>query len=285
MQRIGRLCVAVLLLSAFMGFELSAEVTNVVAKVTPESFSGKCPTMFTFEAVVVSNSAGKVKVQWKRSDNAVSPVRTLIFREAGKQVLTTTWQLGKAGMEYEGWQALAVLSPNAMMSNKAVFRMKCDQELAVLTPVRGEIRRPVPVKECPDPAAIELRFSIVSRSSQFRARVRITGVVKNIGNKNFQSGPNQASAYLYEIPMGGTPILRAQQAIVNLATGASIELNYERDWDASSPNEGEFPPNYRLTIGLDPDIYMDGNTNNDDCSQENNNKERNGMEMNTLVRS
>ena len=61
---------------------------------------------------------------------------------------------------------------------------------------------------------------------------------------------------------GGTIV--AQKPITNLAPGASLTLSWERDWNSSSPSEGEFPNSYRLLISYDPDIYMDGNDNNDD---------------------
>jgi hypothetical protein len=48
---------------------------------------------------------------------------------------------------------------------------------------------------CPDPAAYDIRFQIVHRKDKFNGRVRITGIIKNIGNKKFypyfclRSGP------------------------------------------------------------------------------------------------
>ena len=61
-------------------------------------------------------------------------------------------------------------------------------------------------------------------------------------------------------------------------------LTYERDWNSSSPSEGEFPNSYRLLITYDPDIYQDANKANDDCNQGNNKKNRSGTEINDMFR-
>jgi hypothetical protein len=157
------------------------------------------------------------------------------------------------------------------------------------TVVRPGTLRPFP-RDCMDPAAVEIRFDIVRRYSQFRGRIRITGVVKNIGSKAFQSGPGQAKAYLYQLPpgvpcpnaTGGTVV--AEKGFTNLAPGAVITVSWERDWNSSSPSEGEFPNCYRLLISYDPDIYIDGNDNNDDCNQNNNKKDRSGTEINDMLK-
>jgi len=278
--------------------ELPAKVVEVKAGVSPATFKGKCPHTFTFTGFIKSDSAGIVKFQWKRSDGAIAPIKTLRFPKPGVKKVTTTWRLSAEGKR---WQALAILAPNKMVSNRAFFTLDCLKSVKVkpmrpvrpVKPVRQRVRpvkpvkpgvlKPRPVGGCMDPAANEIRFSIVRRISQFKARVRITGVIKNIGSKAFQSGPNQAKAYLYQVPLGGTPRTVAQREIRTLAPGASFNLVYERDWNSSSPSEGEFPPNFKLSILLDPDIYMDANENNDDCNQGNNNKERSGTEINTMV--
>lgn len=130
---------------------------------------------------------------------------------------------------------------------------------------------------CPDPAAFAINFQIVNRFSTFTGKVRITGVVKNVGSKAFSGGGGMA--YLYE---GNT--LRKTKSFSYIAPGATFSLFYERNWNASSPNEGEFPPKYKLVILYDPDILMDSNKNNDDCKITNNRKERSGSGINSLFR-
>ena len=46
----------------------------------------------------------------------------------------------------------------------------------------------------------------------------------------------------------------------------------------------EFPYSYRVSIGYDPDIFIDSNPNNDDCNMGNNSAEFGGMAINDLLR-
>ena len=369
--------------------DLAAKVIRVYAAVNPTSFSGKCPKVFTFTGKIAVDSPGVVKYKWIRSDNANAPVQSISFNKPGTQVVSTTWTLGAAGMTYNGWEAIQILSPNAMTSNKAAFKLKCEggvlncgvvlkslsqtsgypgdtfkmygtwgavqgtktpcinkgganklivlswsntvlnvkipnglapgnykvgvyckfpitektgstlfkdftikaRTITAMRPVQTlkpvQIRPGLLSRACPDPAAYEIQFQIVRRdpSSRFRGRVRITGIVKNVGSKTFIAGRNQAKAYLYEMPPGSSSgAIKAQREILNLAPGATMMLTYERDWNSSSPAEGEFPPSYRLQILLDPDIYMDASKDNDDCTQDNNKKDRSGADINGMLR-
>jgi len=141
-----------------------------------------------------------------------------------------------------------------------------------------------PILKCPDPAVEKIDFTIISRTSKFSGRVRISGVVKNIGLEPYISGPNQQAVYLYEGPMGGTARLVAQKKFQNLNPGQQVIVTYERNWDAASPSEGEFPPSYKVIIAYDPDIRLDGNPKNDDCNINNNQKERSGADINALFK-
>jgi hypothetical protein len=130
----------------------------------------------------------------------------------------------------------------------------------------------------PDPAVQPIGFQIVSCKSRYTARIRITGVITNRGGP-FESRSGQQSVVLYE----GQRQLVAKKPFQNLAPGASVNVVYERDWNSSSPSEGEFPPTYKLIISYDPDIRMDGNTKNDDTVSANNSTERSGREINDLI--
>lgn len=283
--------------------QLTAKVVKVTAFVTPTNFTGPCPKRFEFTAKITVNKPGVVKFKWIRSDNANAPVKTISFKRPGTRKVTSYWQLSSQGTK---WKAVQVLAPNKMTSNKAVFTLRCRKAVKPIKPVKPVVARPGLVKprrvqpgtltrapigrNCPDPAAHELKFQIVRRDTQFKGRIRVTGVVKNVGGKPFICGPNQAKAYLYELPPGvpaatatGGRIV-AQREIRNLPAGAFIQLTYERDWNSSSPSEGEFPNSYRLLITYDPDIYQDANKANDDCNQGNNKKSRSGTEINDLFR-
>lgn len=291
MKRIKLVIVLAVVMTALVFTpELAAKVVKVTASVTPTSWTGKCPKRFEFVGKITVNRPGVVKYKWIRSDNASAPVKTLRFLKPGTRIVTSYWQLSAQGKH---WKAIEILAPNRMKSNKAVFTLRCGPGLVArpaLTRPATTVRPGVITRNCPDPAAVEIRFQIVRRDSQFRGRIRITGVVKNIGGKAFISGPNQAKAYLYQLPpgvpcanaTGGTIV--AQREIRNLAPGATFLVSWERDWNSSSPSEGEFPSCYRLLITYDPDIYMDASKDNDDCNQNNNKKDRSGTEINDMLR-
>lgn len=140
-------------------------------------------------------------------------------------------------------------------------------------------------RKCPDLAAHQIEFQLIQRdpASQFRGSVRITGIIRNVGLVAYNSRPGQQVAYLYEQQLGvsTTPLLVAERPFENLAPGREVRVSFERNWDGSSPAEGEFPPTYKLLIGYDPDIYQDSNPKNDDCNRTNNQRERSGSDINS----
>ena len=243
---------------------------------------------------------GTVTYKWIRSDGALAPNQVIEFKQAGRQQVKTTWTLGDAVKlpKFSGWEALEILTPNPLTSNRATFSLRCSRK-QIVAPT-GAASNPAVLSQptlpvgtavavpCIDPAASEVRFEIVRRDTQFRGRVRITGVVKNVGTAPFtcNAGSMQASAHLYEVPAGATSggTLRGHTDFAALPVAGSVVVSYERDWDSSSPSEGEFPPSYRLMVVYDPDITLDGNPANDDCKMNNNDKSRSGTEINALLR-
>jgi hypothetical protein len=101
----------------------SAAVISADAKVAPATHTGACPFTFNFTGTIVVNGPEIVKYRWIRSDGATAPVQTLTFRARGAQVVTDTWTLSPP--HYEGWEAVRILSPNALTSNKAAFKLEC----------------------------------------------------------------------------------------------------------------------------------------------------------------
>jgi hypothetical protein len=139
----------------------------------------------------------------------------------------------------------------------------------------------------PDPAAVAIHFGIVSRSDRWpntQGIVEIVGVVKNVGQAPYRSNAGQQEALLYELQGAGdrNPKLVARKAFQNLAPGQEVRVGFRRSWNSSSPAEGEFPPLYRLVIGYDPDIRLDGNAANDDVNVHNNVKTREGSDINRM---
>jgi hypothetical protein len=101
----------------------SAAVIGSHVTVTPVVHNGVCPFTFVFKGDIISNSPGIVKYRWIRSDGAIAPVQTLFFHERGAQFVSTTWTLSPP--HYLGWEAIRVLTPNAFVSNKALFHLNC----------------------------------------------------------------------------------------------------------------------------------------------------------------
>lgn len=93
--------------------------------VTPASHAGACPHKFTFNGVVRSRRAGRVQIKFIRSDGANAPVQTLNFARPGAKRVSTTWTLGGPGMRYDGWQAIQIIYPQQVTSNRAHFRLRC----------------------------------------------------------------------------------------------------------------------------------------------------------------
>jgi len=132
-----------------------------------------------------------------------------------------------------------------------------------------------------DLAAEEISFS-VDKTSQFSGMATIKGTLTNIAD-DYISDQGQQTLFLYERQLGvnqGTIV--AQKSFTNLASGDSVEVSFSRAWNASSPAEGEFPPEYTILISYDPDIFLDSNKNNDDINNTNNQLMKSGMDINDL---
>lgn len=104
--------------------------------VNPSSHSGKCPHKFVFKGVIRAKRAGRVDYKFIRSDGANAPVQHLNFAAPGAKAVSTTWTLGGPGMNYNGWEAIQILYPQQVTSNRAAFRLRCAGKGAG-TPGRG----------------------------------------------------------------------------------------------------------------------------------------------------
>jgi hypothetical protein len=119
-----------------------------------------------------------------------------------------------------------------------------------------------------DPAVTSLGASVRKGAVGGRpAEIAITGTVKNIGTKDFKSSAGQQSVRLYVQAAGRTPVVVKEWAFINLKAGETLTFSVTRGW---LPKRAGFNPDFFLQIDLDPDIYADGNPNNDDANQMNN---------------
>lgn len=131
----------------------------------------------------------------------------------------------------------------------------------------------------PDPQALRIEFRLIEATTATSGRVEIKGIVDNYGMEEFRSGQGQQSAQLFE---GNTLVaenLLVEHEFLNLALDETISVEYERDWDTAD----EFlPSEYTLYVNLDPDIFIDGNEQNDDCNTNNNMLQRSTTDINAL---
>ena len=106
-------------------------VTDVFLKADNANGGGKCPVTLNFTGYISADNPGSVQYVFIRSDGATGPVQTLNFKAAGTQTVSTSWTIGDAKSlpSYEGWQALRVISPNALESSHETgsFAMRCGE--------------------------------------------------------------------------------------------------------------------------------------------------------------
>jgi hypothetical protein len=149
---------------------------------------------------------------------------------------------------------------------------------------------------CPDPAAQGIAFTILSRTTSRSGRVRIEGIVRNLGRAVYEAAPGtQTKAQLWQVGSGGARLVAEKSFTVlrpelvhnlNSATvlpSSVVRVQFDRDWDSRSPNLGEFPPLYRLRITHQGSGEGSGSPTGD-CNLRNNLKERSGADINTLFR-
>jgi hypothetical protein len=130
----------------------------------------------------------------------------------------------------------------------------------------------------PDLAAKEIKYTLLRKDSRYKGRVKITGVIQNVGRKQYVEVPGTAQLVtLYESNDGSvSPSLssfrtfRGEQRIPNLLPGEKMEISYETEWSTSK----EFPPVYAVNIS-----YFEANY---DCNTSNNRVERRSEPINAL---
>ena len=136
-----------------------------------------------------------------------------------------------------------------------------------------------------DPAAVAIKFDIIRRDNQFNGRVRVTGIVKNVGKAPYIDPRGGAGAVrLYRAKPFTAANMVKSAPLRDLKPGQKQYIKHERNWHSSSPSEGEFPPTYWLVIQYDVDITLDGVKTNDDANNSNNRFSASGMAINDLFR-
>jgi len=104
------------------------QVTGLWLSASPAKYEGACPATISFSGEVEADGPGMVQYSFVRSDGATGPVRTLVFKAAGKQPVNSTWSLGSTSLpSYSGWQTVKIISPMQMESKAATFAIQCSK--------------------------------------------------------------------------------------------------------------------------------------------------------------
>ena len=111
------------------------EVVSATLEALPETYDGPCPVTIKFPGRITVKGKGTVKYTFVRSDGATAPVYTLDFAGEETKSVETTWTLSPPS--YAGWQAIKVLSPNELESNRAPFKLTCRKGAAQSFRVTG----------------------------------------------------------------------------------------------------------------------------------------------------
>jgi|TARA_B100001059_G_C17633760_1_gene475756 hypothetical protein len=135
-----------------------------------------------------------------------------------------------------------------------------------------------------DPQTIDLEattidYELVGTTSPTTGEVRLTAIVTNIGNSNFNSSSGQQFIQLSRRELGSTAetVLETNNFTV-LNRGDEITLVVVINWNTAI----EFQPEFILRISYDPDILLDDNPNNDDTNSTNNSFVLSGFDINGL---
>ena len=81
-----------------------------------------CPLTVSFNGAITTNGPVEVKYTWVSFDGGTWPERTVTFTKAGTEKVSETRQVPS---NQTGWMQLKVLSPDALVSNRANYRVTC----------------------------------------------------------------------------------------------------------------------------------------------------------------
>jgi hypothetical protein len=136
----------------------SAQDYSATLAAAPTEYSGACPTTIKFNGAITARRAGRVQYKFVRSDDAFAPIQTLDFATPGTKPVGIAWTLGGPTLpSYSGWEAIRIVYPASLESNKAGFSIRCASAPAG----RGEQPPPPtvirPQREAPPPAVVRER--------------------------------------------------------------------------------------------------------------------------------
>ena len=126
--------------TALAGLEVLADLS-----VSPTTYTGPCPAVFTFKGKITVNRETIVQYRFIRSDNTRPALGVLTFEEAGTQEVTNTWEFDDPTQlpTIRGWEAIQLNFPMKIRSNLAYIRGTCtDYKGKPPTPESAKPREP-----------------------------------------------------------------------------------------------------------------------------------------------
>ena len=122
---------------------------KAVASVTPPVAASKCttPTSFTYTGTLTATAPGTVKYQWVYSSGKPGPVQALSFTGAGDK--TVSGETVKTKTAGGGWAELKMVSPIALTSNKASYKLLCGKSATGQVSASAFVQVPSGTGTCP----------------------------------------------------------------------------------------------------------------------------------------
>ncbi|MFC4740226.1 hypothetical protein ACFO3U_09505 [Flavobacterium ponti] len=124
----------------------------------------------------------------------------------------------------------------------------------------------------------DITYEMVSQSSATSGTIKIIAHVKNVGNSSFTSSANQQVVNLVVKTPGAADFIVEHLDFTSVPKDEELTFNITRQWNTAD----EFPQSYELRIVYDPDLFIDGSTDNDDTNQSNDIFLLSGTTINTL---
>ena len=94
----------------------------------PPIYNGPCPARIEFSGTITDNVGNRdVRYKFIRSDGAGDTEKVIHFDQPGPQTVSDSWTLGDINLlpSFQGWEAIEILQPIQLQSNRAEFQMTC----------------------------------------------------------------------------------------------------------------------------------------------------------------
>ena len=89
----------------------------------PATYNGNCPVDVQFSGTITDNVGNRdVTYRFVRSDGAAGQEQVIHFNQPGSQTVSSTWQIGSTPKD---WEAIEILQPIQLQSNRAEFQITC----------------------------------------------------------------------------------------------------------------------------------------------------------------